>query len=167
MRMMIGALLMTLAMAVPSQAQPAGSTTFKVLLSDRLTTVVQEERISFTQDFTQMTGKKIDVPREGDFDQDISKRIGTIEVATTVALAAAEVTLRARFRLFLADMTVFLLATSPQVVFTVEAVDRYLAAAAKVRRCGEFPCQSGCAEGRPCDYRCNACAPPPGRGRGQ
>lgn len=158
MRTLSAALLMSLATGVAAQTQaPAQGPQSMLSLLGRpgVARVVREERTSFFRELTQMT--KLTPEVADSFDDSIADRVMTVQVASP-APAAAEATLRLRYRLFLSSMTIYLLTTTQKLTFDTAAITRYLEAAAKAGRCGEIPCQSGCAEGKPCDVRCNACA---------
>jgi len=124
----------------------------KVLGVERVITVVSEETTGFVSGFSEMTGVKPEVTN--DFRGHVGMRIANVEIEMEET-APVEAALRVRFRLFLANMTAFLLATQQQLLFDTNAVTVYLNAAVRVGRCGEVPCESGCPE-KPCDLKCNA-----------
>lgn len=134
-----------------------GAQTFQTVLGrDGVIRVVREERTTFVNELLTMTDVKTEVA--SDFDDNVAGRVSTVQLVPPATPATAEGTLRVRFRLFLGNMTTYLLATTQRVTLDVASLARYLDAAARAGRCGEVPCQSGCAENKPCDFTCNACS---------
>lgn len=144
------------AQGVALRAQTPAAVTFREVLGrDVIVKVVREERTHFVRGFTIMT-KMVPIVAPA-FDESIADRVALVEVIAPTP-AAAEATLRVRFRLFLSNLTAYLLATTQKVTLDATAVTGYLDASAAAGKCGEIPCQSGCADKKPCDLRCNACA---------
>ena len=134
---------------------PLRATTFREVLGrDGVVTVVREETNTFVRQFGQMTRKKPEVA--SGFHESVADRI--LDIEAPEQKVSAEATLRGRFRLFLASLAGFLLATKGTLVLAAEAVNDYLRAAAQAGRCGEVPCERGCADKKPCDWRCNPCS---------
>ena len=137
----------------------AAQTLLSVLGRDGVVRVVREERTGFVSELTAMTEVVPEVA--ANFDNSVADRASSVEVPAPATPATAEATLRVRFRLFLSNMTTYLLATTQKVTLDVGSLTLYLDAAAQAKRCGEIPCQSGCADKRPCDFKCNSCASQP------
>ena len=121
---------------------------------DNVLKIVRDERTTFVDTFTLMT--KVQPKVTSEFDGNVADRVLPVQVVAPTP-AAAEGILRIRFRLFLSNLTAYLLATTKEVVLDVAAVNRYLEAGAIAKKCGEVPCPMSCAEGKPCDLRCNPC----------
>lgn len=137
-------------------ARAVEATTFgEVLGRDGVIAVVRDETTTFVRQFADMTRVRPEVAPG--FHDGVADRV--LDIEAPEAKVAAEATLRSRFRLFLANLSGFLLATKQNLIFDVAAVNRYLQAAAGAGRCGEVPCERGCADKKPCDWRCNACPP--------
>lgn len=132
------------------------SQTFETVLGrEGVVGIVRDERTRFVRELVAMTHVTPEVAKE--FDANVVDRVSTVQLAQPATRTTAEGALRDRFRLFLGNLTTYLLATTKTVHFDVPSLERYLDAAARAGRCGEAPCQRGCAEHNPCDFRCNAC----------
>lgn len=130
--------------------------TFQTVLGrEGVVGIVRDERTRFVRELAGMTNVTPEVA--ANFDDNVVDRVSTVQLAQPATPATAEGTLRGRFRLFLGNLTTYLLATTRTVHFDVPSLERYLDAAARAGRCGEAPCQRGCAEHNPCDFKCNAC----------
>lgn len=148
---------MCLAHGSTLHGQPAPAVALgEILGREGVVRVVRDERTIYFKAFTAMT--TVEPVVAPDVDDRLTARIAPI-VVTAATPAAAEAMLRVRFRGFLGNFTAFSLATTQKVTLDEPSVARYLEAAGRAGRCGEFPCQSGCADGRPCDRRCNPCQP--------
>ena len=137
-----------LLLLLPQEAQPISLQ--EALGQQEVARIVSQETGSYVREFTQMT--KLTPVVADDFNGHIVPRVLPVLVESKTA---AEITLRMRFRLFLANMTVFLLGTQQDLVFDAAHVDVYLVVAVQAKKCGEVPCVVGCPEG--CDVNCNPC----------
>lgn len=135
--------------------------TFQTVLGrEGVVRIVRDERTRFVRELVEMTHVEPDVAKN--FDDNIVDHVSTVQLAQPATPASAEGTLRIRFRFFLGNLTTYLLATTRAVKFDVSSLEKYLDTAARVGRCGEVPCQRGCVEHKPCDFKCNACSPQSG-----
>lgn len=124
-----------------------------VLGRERVVSVIREETNTYVRQFQQMTKRKAEVAKG--YHEAVADRI--VGVESPEVQAEAQTALRYRYRLFLANLAGFVLATKQELVLAAETVKEYLNAAALARRCGEVPCGHPCENKEPCDNKCNAC----------
>lgn len=156
--MKIGALTLTVALTLIGAAriEPQGQSTFgEILGPGDLNNIIATETTRYVDEFESMTALRAKVSPT--FTPDISKRVSPIQAQAGATAVTAETALRTRFRYFLSNMTAYLLGTKQDLAFTPDNTAKYLTAAGKAGHCGEYPCESGCAQGKPCDERCNTC----------
>jgi hypothetical protein len=132
--------------------------TFKTVLGpEAITGIVHDEQTRFVAELTDMTHVTPEVSR--DFDKNVADRVSIVELARPASRNSAEAILRVRFRIFLGNLSTYLLVSTQKVTFDDKSIKNYLDAAAHARRCGEVPCERGCADHKPCDLTCKACSP--------
>ncbi len=140
-------IILVLLLASTANAQVFGD----ILGTERMNSLIAQETRLFTDQFSGMTGKRIEISNS--FQPTIAPMVLRVRLPTQQV--APELYFRDRYNSFLSDLTAFLLATQKPLVFGGKEVEQYLAAARKAGRCGRVPCTTGCPES--CDEMCNRC----------
>lgn len=127
----------------------------EVLGEERITQVVSWVTRNVVIQQSELLAREIEVVEgESGFVEATVDLVGPVH--TSLTGFAAEWRLFGRFGVFGSHLVQFLAERSAEgpVVLDAEAIERYLANARELRRCGEIPCSMNC---EPCNEECDRC----------